>query len=94
MIRSMWLLAKSKNITNNPVVFNHYADTSSVASPNMPTLSLEDATHRIAMMTSGKADRSIGTPKAFVHTLDFSLTTSDEPIGFEPIVIAGEYKLA
>jgi len=92
-LRSLWLFAKVKNATPNKVILNHYANTSTVASPNIPTLSMADTTHRIAMMTSGKADRSIGTPSAFVHTLDFSLTTSNEAVGFEPIVIAGEYKL-
>jgi hypothetical protein len=93
-IRSLWLLAKSKNITTNKVIIKHYADTSTIESPYMPTFSPKDLTHRIAQMSSGKADRSFATPLCFVHTLDFSLTTSDEAIGFEPILVAGEYKLA
>jgi len=89
-IHDLRLWSKSKTNTTNKVSVAHYADTSSTASAaSILPISLSDTGHRIAMSDTY---RSMATPAAIVHSLDFSFSTSDETIGFEPIAVAGHFK--
>jgi len=90
-IYNLRLFAKSKNVTMNKVSVTHYADTATTASkPEIQPISLYDTGRRIAM---GDTYRSITTPPAIVHTLEFAFPTSDETVGFEPIAVAGHFKV-
>ncbi len=87
-IRKLKLYCKAKNTTTNDIVINYYADTVSSATKTISNYSPDDASKRVIRKVL-----SVNWLNAIFHSLQCSLTTSDETIGFEPLIINLGYKI-
>jgi hypothetical protein len=85
-LRHVKLFAKAKNISSATVAVTHYADTASTGE-SLAAISQVDATHRLY-----QAKHSIGMD-AVLHSLRYDITTNDEVIGFEPLMVSGLYEV-
>jgi len=81
-LRHVKLIAKVKNISAATVSLTHYADTSS-SGTSMPAMSQKDSIHRLY-----QAKHSVNIDALF-HSLLYTVTTDNETIGFEPLLISG-----
>ena len=77
----------AKSITTNSVTGTHYGDTNTTGTTF--TMSPVVTGKRVAQVIKGE---KFG-PSIF-HSLKFSMTTSDETIGFEPLYLEALYKVA
>jgi hypothetical protein len=90
-LRSIRLVGKAKETTDQTIAVSHYGDSSTTAS--VPTITA------MSMSNSGKrlfnVFRSLGIVALnhIFHSLKFSVSTSDETIGFEPIFAVLGYKV-
>lgn len=86
LIRKVSLISKTKAITNNKVSITHYGDVSNT-STSIGSFSVTDANKRVI-----RSMVSISTAPYTSHSFECSMTTSNEPIGFEPIGLEIFYK--
>lgn len=84
-MRHVKLSAKAKNIGSAKVTCTHYADTAS-AGTSFPAFTQANSVRRIYQWKQ--------SPKinAVYHCLEFSITTTGELIGFEPLLVSGLYR--
>jgi len=88
---SIRLVGKAKSTTTQTVLVEHSGDSSTTAS--VPAIA------GVSMANSGKrlfsVIRSMGTvPKNYAyHSYKFSVTTTDETIGFEPVFATMGYRV-
>ena len=80
-VRNVKLHAVSKTITANDITLQHWADGS--ATPTSFTMDAKRTGYRI---TASKKSENI--TDAVFHRFGLSITTTDEPVGFEPIIFA------
>ncbi len=82
IIRNIRLIALSKSNTTNLVAVTHYGDGITTSSSTAVTLPLTDSTHRFV-----RPIRSVQWGNFLFHSVLFSLTTTNENCGFEPLGI-------
>ena len=87
VIRNARLVGMAKNTTANEIAATYFKDTNTSA----------DESYTISPAASGKRlfqdDHGMGREgKAIFHSFNFSMTTDDETIGFEPIFLSVLYK--
>lgn len=87
-LRGVRLVSKCKTTTSQNVSITHYGDGSTSGStPAIVSLANNKSGRRFY-----KDSRSISL-MATTHSLEFSITTNDETIGFEPLFVAGWYQI-
>ncbi len=86
LIRKVSLLTKTKATTTNKMAITHYGDMSNTGT-SIGNLSVTDANKRVL-----RSMVSIGTGPYTFHSFECSMTTANEPIGFEPIGLQIFYK--
>ena len=85
-LRHIKLFAKAKNISTATVSVTYYPDTAT-AGISLPALSQTNASGRLY-----QSRHSINV-NAVLHSLKYSVTTNNEAIGFEPLLLSGLYEL-
>ena len=85
-LRHLKLFARAKNISSAKVACTHYADTDATGTV-LPAISQANATKRIY-----QAKQSVNID-AVLHGLKYTVTTSTEAIGFEPMLVSGLYRV-
>lgn len=86
LIRKVSLLSKTKAVTTNKVSITHYGDVSNT-NTSIGSFGVTDAAKRVL-----RSMVSINTGPYTFHSFECSMTTSNEPIGFEPIGLHIFYK--
>ncbi len=85
------LIAVAKNTTANSITLKHYGDALA------PSLTVSPTSYTLSPAASGKrlAQPIVRlSPNAHTyHRLAFTISTGNETIGFEPIVVAGFYRV-
>lgn len=87
-VRYLRMLMKAKEITSNSITVTHYADTKTTGVDI--TMSMSKSGYRLA--NPGISVGGYKWPKAIFHRLRFVVSTDDESIGFEPLLISGFYQ--
>lgn len=85
MIDEVKLVTVAKTTTANTITVTHYGD-GKTSGTTLKTYSPADSGHRIAQPST---TNSLGGYT--FHSLDFSMTTDNEAIGFEPLVVGIAY---
>ena len=80
----MKLFAKSKNVSSAQVSVTHYQDTATTG-VTLPSISQVNATHRLYQ------SRHSVNIDAVLHSLKYTITTTNETIGMEPFLLSGLY---
>jgi hypothetical protein len=81
-LRHMKIIAKAKNISTATVSVTHYGDTA-ITGTSFAAISQKDGFHRLY-----QARHSINE-NAVLHGLKYEVTTNNEVIGFEPLMVSG-----
>jgi len=87
-IRNIRLVGKCKTTTAETVAVTHYADGNTTASTPAITAIANKKTGRRFY----KFQRSVSF-RGVTHSLEFSISTSDEYGGFDPLYVSGLYKV-
>jgi len=87
-MRQVRVVGICKTTTTQKIAISHYADGSNTASS--PTITPIDC--KITGRRFFKFARSVSL-RGTTHSLEFSITTSDEAIGFSPLFIGGQYRV-
>jgi predicted RecA/RadA family phage recombinase len=82
-IRYIKMPMRTKTNTSNSVVGTHYGDVSTSASADTFTMSPTKSGRNVTSPTQGTNLREF-----IYHSLEMSMTTDDETVGFEPIAIS------
>ena len=85
VIDAIMLFTVAKTTTTNTVVGTHYGDAKT-AGTTLKTLSPASSGHRIAQPFT---THTLG--RYTLHSTEFSMTTNDEAVGFEPLAVAYSY---
>jgi hypothetical protein len=86
MKRKIKLTAKAKNTSTSTVAVTHYGDTRSTGE-TVTALSQAGSDRRLYQVIRSISERAI------VHGFKFSVSTTNETIGFEPMVLSGIYRV-
>ena len=84
-IRFLRLIAKTKNTSTNKVTMTHYGDGQATGTAVSSAIS-QASTRRIY-----RFKQSLGQDSVF-HSLKLTVTTNNEQVGFEPLILAGLYE--
>ena len=87
-IRHVRLIAVAKATTTNTVAVTHYGDGITTSSSTATTLIVNSSTHRFV-----KPTKSVKWGSFLFHSFAFSLTTSNEDVGLEPVGIGILYEI-
>jgi hypothetical protein len=84
------IAGKAKNTTSQSIAITHYADGETAGTS---IASLSQAKTGTRLYGFSKGDVRHLSLMATLHSLEFSISTSDETIGFEPLMVSGLYRL-
>lgn len=87
-IRSIKHIAVAKATTTDSVTITHYGDCITTSGSTTVTTGLKSTTHRVI-----KANKSVNWGDYIFHSLNFSFTTDDEDVSYEPIGLAVRFKI-
>lgn len=86
-LRHIKLTAKSKNVSAATITATYYPDAAITGTTLLPIQTQKDLTHRLY-----QAKWSIDQNAVF-HGLCFDMTTTNEVIGMEPLLVSGLYEI-
>jgi hypothetical protein len=87
IIRKIKLIGRAKNTSTAEVSLTHYEDTKTTGESATYSLSQANASGRLYDVI-----RSVRWP-GIMHALEYTVTTDNETVGFEPLIVSGWYNI-